>query len=92
MSERRDPLQLFLIFCISFILLLGIVSMTFIIYKVGFKYDDDCLEKIARKICQERDLKYKSHFVESATCVEDLRVINAKEFRFLDHELERCEK
>ena len=57
-------------------------------------YDTQCLEKIAERVCNEKNMIYNSIYItkNGFTCKEDIRSADYKRFNFLDLEMKGCRK
>lgn len=84
---------------LTIIIILAIFGgVVFYIKLTSDQYNIPCLEKIATKICSDKNLKFDSVFVGGAefnmefACLDDPHQLKEEYFRFTDSEQKECLK
>ncbi|GBE19387.1 hypothetical protein BMS3Abin17_00110 [archaeon BMS3Abin17] len=84
---------------VGIILFILIIVCIFLLtlYIFHLKWDKNCLEKTAKKVCEDKGYTYESFFIGDKLsprmiCSENERDIKKIYYRFLTKELEECKR
>ena len=86
-SSKKEMLGMVVCLIIFFSLFFFVMAK----YHHKLRDTNECLEPLAKEICDERNLNYVSNNEEVVRCKEDIRIRNAEIFNFNMEEKNNCQ-